>query len=204
MSQFHTILNERFGAENIEIIEPKIEGNFPLIQIKHHKRSNITIVMTDGLRDFEMPVPKKLAERAHNELYFCLPSYWEIDDPKNRWIFDWLQRLARYAVEKRVFFAHGHTIPNHNPAVAFSDTMKQKYLLMLDPEYLKNEMTPMKLEDKTVHFLAITPIFEDEMDYKMGKGTNKMQKKLASKGITELLDDYRSTSLKTRWNFFKR
>ena len=204
MSQFHTILNERFGAENIEIIEPKIEGNFPLIRIKLHKRSDITIVMTDGLRDFDMPVPKKLVERGNNELYFCLPSYWEIDAPENRWVFDWLQRLARYAVEKRVFFAHGHTIPNHNPAVAFSETMNEKYLLLLDPEYLKAEMQPMTLDDKTVHFLAITPIFEDEMDYKMGKGTTKLQRKLVAKGITELLDDYRSSSLKTRWTFFKK
>jgi hypothetical protein len=204
MSQFHTILNDRFGAENIEIIEPKIEGNFPLIQIKHHKRSNITIVMTDGLRDFDMPVPEKLAGRGNIELYFCLPNYWEINAPDNRWIFDWLQRLAIYAVEKRVFFAHGHTVPNHNPAVAFSNTMNEKYLLLLDPEYLKNEMTPIMLDDKTVHFLAITPIFEDEMDYKMGKGTNKLQKKLLLKGITELLDDYRSTALKTRWSFFKK
>ena len=204
MSEFHAILKERFGAENIEIIEPKIEGNFPLIRIKHHKRSDITIVMTDGLRNYKMPVPEKIASRTHNELYFCLPSYWEVDAPENKWVFDWLQRLARYAVEKETYFAHGHTIPNQNPAVALSPSMNQKYLMLIDPDYLRPELKPQTIGNITVHFLGVLPIFEDEMDYKMGKGTTKLQKKLAAKSITELLDDYRSTSLKTRWNFFQK
>jgi hypothetical protein len=40
------------------------------------------------------------------------------------------------------------------------------------------------------------------MDYKQGKGTVKLKKKFLIKGITEKLDEYRQTSLKTRWNFF--
>ena len=33
----------------------------------------------------------------------------------------------------------------------------------------------------------------------MGKGTLKLQKKFKDRTITELLDDYRMTSLKTKW-----
>jgi hypothetical protein len=37
----------------------------------------------------------------------------------------------------------------------------------------------------------------------MGKGTYKLQKKFSDKGITELVDEYRMTSLKNKWRFFK-
>jgi hypothetical protein len=47
--------------------------------------------------------------------------------------------------------------------------------------------------------LAIIPIFPDEMDYKQGKGTFKFLQKLSNQGVTEKLDDYRSTVLKSKW-----
>jgi hypothetical protein len=42
------------------------------------------------------------------------------------------------------------------------------------------------------------------MDFKLGKGTFKFQRKLAQQNITELLDDYRMTALRNKWRFFRR
>jgi hypothetical protein len=50
-----------------------------------------------------------------------------------------------------------------------------------------------------VQFLAIIPIFPDEMDYKQGKGTLKLMRKFLSNGITEILDDFRGTVLRSKW-----
>jgi hypothetical protein len=46
-------------------------------------------------------------------------------------------------------------------------------------------------------------LFEDEFDFKMGKGTFKLKKKLRDKGINELLDDFRMTALKNKWRIFR-
>jgi hypothetical protein len=68
---------------------------------------------------------------------------------------------------------------------------------------LEDELTPVQLEDKTIHFWALIPLFGDEMDYKQGKGTVKLKKKFLIKGVTEKLDEFRQSSLKNRWLFFK-
>jgi hypothetical protein len=69
---------------------------------------------------------------------------------------------------------------------------------------LEDDLKPVVLEGKEIYFLGIIPIFEDEMDYKMAKGTYKLIQKMSGKGITELLDDYRMSSLKSKWRIFKK
>lgn len=80
-----------------------------------------------------------------------------------------------------------------------SDTMKQNHFILINPLLLQEEMSPLEFEDKDVHFLAIVPIFADEMDYKQGKGTLKFLRRLINKGVSEKLDDYRYTTLKSKW-----
>jgi hypothetical protein len=60
-------------------------------------------------------------------------------------------------------------------------------------------MAPIEVDGKTVNFLFIVPIFGDEMDYKQGKGTQKLITKFINKGITEQLEDFRGNILKRRW-----
>ena len=54
-------------------------------------------------------------------------------------------------------------------------------------------------DGKTINFLAIIPIFKDEMDYKQHKSTFKFVQKMDNAGTTEKLDDFRSSVLKRRW-----
>jgi hypothetical protein len=42
------------------------------------------------------------------------------------------------------------------------------------------------------------------MDYKQGKGTLKLLKKFDQANVTEKLDEFRKTVLRTRWNFFSK
>jgi hypothetical protein len=80
--------------------------------------------------------------------------------------------------------------------------MKQNHFFISRPLYLEEELKPLIIDEKTVHFWALIPIFGDEMDYKQSKGTEKFRKKLISKGISEKLDEYRQSSLRNRWLFF--
>ena len=82
--------------------------------------------------------------------------------------------------------------------------MKQNHFILSNPIELTEELSPLQVGDKTIHFLALIPIFADEMDYKQGKGTAKLYAKFALQNITEKLDHYRSTVLKSRWNFFAK
>lgn len=181
------------------------EGGLPLLLLDLEVKSPVTILMTDGLRNYKMPVPENMEGFEYNELYFCLPSYWEWEDTENpsmNWVFDWIQRLAKYVVEKETWFGHGHTMPAGKEMNPLSPTMKENHFILVSPILLEEELAPIDLGDKTVNFLGILPIFPDEMDYKQGKGTFKLIQKLQSKGVSEKLDDFRSTVLKTRFRLY--
>ena len=206
MTQLAKTIQSRFPTAQIILLTKQTESDINLLLISTEKRSPIQLIMTDGLSTYEQPVPEKYSTLKHVELYFCLPSYWDIEDkdnPNMNWVQPWIQKLAKHLMEKKTWYGVGHTFPNGNPVEAISPTMKQKYFLLNTPTYLAEELTPLIVEDKTIEFLSIVPIFEDELDYKMGKGTYKLQKKFLDKNITELLDDYRMSTLKNKWRIFR-
>lgn len=204
MNILEQTLIERFGENNVKTHLSASENEFPLLEINIEMRSEIIVLMTNGLSDYAMPVPEKYKERNHVELYFCLPSYWDLTTDNGKWVIEWIQKLAKHCIEKETWYGIGHTFPNGNPAMPLSNTMKQKYLMLNGPYFLEKELSPIQAEDKEIHFLGIIPIFEDEMDYKMGKGTYKLLQKIEGKGISELLDDYRMSCLKSKWRFFQK
>lgn len=208
-------LISRFGAENVQEVfftgntnnDPKLEGieRYPFILVDIQMRSKVKVLMTNGLSEYKMPVLDKFIGREHNELYFCLPSYWDIEDQNDEgmnWVFKVLYKLQKHLLEKNTWFGIGHTIPFSNPLGPISERMSQSYFFMNEPWFLEKELTTVELTDKMVNFLSVIPIFEDEFDFKIGKGTYKFQKKLGGQNVTELLDDFRRSALKTKWRFF--
>ncbi|MGV3631972.1 MAG: suppressor of fused domain protein [Bacteroidota bacterium] len=210
MTHLRQALSQRFGAENVH--ETRFESPdkpwlsaYSFLVIEVQARSPIKILMTQGLSDYRMPVLEKFAGKEHNELFFCLPSYWDLNDhsnPEMNWVFDALFRLQQHALDKQTWFGTGHTIPFANPLRPVSEKMKQMYFFLNDPVFMAEQLKPLPVVNKMVHFLGVTPIFEDEFDYKIGKGTYKFQKKLDHQDVTELLDHYRSTVLKSKWRFW--
>lgn len=222
MSDLKEALVERFGAHRVNDI-PVAEGEMPLLALDLEIRSQVTIVMTNGLSNYTMPVPEKLSGYEHNEICFCLPSYWEwqdLEDPRMNWIFPWIQKLASYVVKNETWFGHGHTFSNYikkttaigtdeiiddiksEISQALSPTMKQNHLMLSSPILMENELKEFIIDGKRISFLTIIPLFQDEFDYKQSKGTFKTLKKLRAKGVDELLDDYRTTSLRGKWRIF--
>lgn len=205
MTAVKEALIQRFGANRVLDIPTK-EGEMPLLALDFELKTPITVIMTNGLSDYTMPVPETYKGYEHNELCFCLPSYWEweaVDNPQTNWIYDWLQKLSKHVVEKKTWFGHGHTIPNgKGTLLPFSSTMLEDHLLLSSPLKLEQELQVLELSDKKVHFLTIIPIFSDEMDFKQHKGTYKFIQKFIQKRCNEILDDYRKTIMKSKWRIF--
>jgi hypothetical protein len=103
-----------------------------------------------------------------------------------------------------MWFGPGHTMPCGNPFQSLSPMMRENHFFLSDPILLADELFPFVTDNKTIHFLAIIPIFEDEMDYKQGKGTFKILKKFTQHGITEKLDDFRGSIMKSKWRLIKK
>jgi hypothetical protein len=197
-------LSNRFGSTQIQTIQ-RNNDSYYLITLPGSKE--LRILMTTGLSDFQMKVHEKHVGEEWKELYVLIPSYWDLADEENvnmNWVFDWLTKLKNYVISNDTWLGHGHTLPTGKDMLPISPTMKQNHFILSNPIELTEELSPLQVGDKTIHFLALIPIFADEMDYKQGKGTAKLYAKFALQNITEKLDHYRSTVLKSRWNFFAK
>ncbi|MFN5032685.1 MAG: hypothetical protein ACK5FX_10745, partial [Flavobacteriia bacterium] len=75
----HQALSDRFGEHRVSLFSIE-DDSMPLLMLDLELKSPVTILMTNGLSNYQMPVPEKMAGREYNELYFCLPSYWNIED----------------------------------------------------------------------------------------------------------------------------
>lgn len=206
MTSLHQELINRFGEHRVAEL-PILEGEIPLLVLELESSSPVTLIMTNGLSDYSMPVPEKYIGREYNELYFCLPSYWDwqaLENPSMNWIYPWIRKMAKHVVDKSTWFGHGHTIPAGKELSPLSESMKQDHFILLDPILLENELTPLQLNEKLIHFLAIVPIFKNEMEYKQAKGTYKFLRKLNTIGVTEKLDDYRGSVLNSKWMFWRK
>jgi hypothetical protein len=193
-------LSRRFSSEILKISNEF--GEFLLIA-PPSKNGN-KILMTTRLSDFKMNVHEKHIGEEFNELYFYLPSYWNVDDLNNRnmnWVFIWLEKLKMHVIEKNTWFGNGHTLATGKTLVPLSEKMLQNHFILAQPIEFRTELSPILVQDKPINFLAVIPIFEDEMDYKQGKGTLKLLKKFEQANVTEKLDEFRKTVLRTRWNF---
>ena len=142
MSTLLSVLISRFGESAITEIQGK-EGELPLIQLKLDLKSPVTILMTNGLSSYEMPVPEKVKGLEFIELYFCLPSYLDLADTENsntNWVFPWIQRLAKHAVDKQTWYGHGHSMPCGADKKPLSGLMKQNHFFLVDPILLEEEL----------------------------------------------------------------
>lgn len=204
MNLFQEALEKRFGSTAIPV-HSTTNPAFSSLTVLSSSRKGVTFFMTNGLSNYEQPATEKNKAHKHIELVFCLPSYWDLNDeiPTMTWVKTWMNKLGTHLLEKQTWYGDGHTFANGNPIEPLSPTMKQKYLMLVEPELFASELAPITLENKEIHFLCVLPLFEDEFDFKMGKGTFKLKKKLRDRGVTELLDDFRMTALKNKWRIFK-
>ncbi|TSJ46283.1 suppressor of fused domain protein [Fluviicola chungangensis] len=195
----------RFGAHRVKSIQNPLHNEQELMILFLELDVPVTVIMTASLSDYKMPVLEKWVGREFNEIFFCLPAYWDFEDytnPNCSWIYSWLYKLERFVRDKNTWFGPGHTIPTGNPEVPISNLMKQEYFIFLDPILLQKELSPVIISGKTIQFLSIVPIFGDELDFKMGKGTQKFIRRFIQRNQDEKLDDYRSSILNSRLRFF--
>jgi hypothetical protein len=205
MSELRKALESQIGEHRVHSFNSGSEDYIDLLLLDIETKVPIKILITDGLSEYKMPVPEKHKGREYNEIYFALPSYWEIEEKENplmRWPIDQIQKLAKHVVENETWYGPGHTFSNGNPPAPLSENMKQNHLVLTEPILLEDLFQPITLNEKTIHFLAIVPLFEDEFDRKMSSGYFKFIRKFRAKNGNEVLDDFRTSIYKNRWRIF--
>jgi hypothetical protein len=212
------------NQENIDAIARHIEGHvgeYPMVFheiVSHLVHIDIHFVgasaqrpyhtlITSGMSDKPMTVPEGMEEFRYAELMMCLPPDWPMTedafkDERWFWPIRTLKLLARMPHEYDTWLCIAHTIPNGDPPEAYPGT-PFCCALIAPPQLFPDEFFELKMaEDKVIHFYAVVPIFQEEMDLKLKKGADELWERFDEHKVSELLDLKRVNTAKKRFGIF--
>lgn len=196
MELVEKIKNTFNTTDSIEVYKNELY-NFAVHILKPTKKNPYHIVFTSGLSNYTQNVSDKYQEFKHIELYFCLPEYWKIetDTPEFNWPLKWLNRIAEVPQKSNSWFGPGDTLPAGNPPKELSEKLKQNHFILAEPMLFREELTTVDLNDKSIKFLAIIPIYQKEIDFKLRNSAKVFMSKYQFKNHNELVDNYRETTV---------
>lgn len=181
-----------------EIISPTVHVDVHLVPPARDR--NFNVLVTSGMSDKPMNSP--FPEARYAEVVALLPPDWKLDqasfeDENNYWPIRQLKFIARFPHEFDTWVWATHTIPNGDPPEPYASNTNLSCILLYYPISLPQGFHRLKVnEEKEISFLALIPIFRDEMEFKLKKGMEGLIEKFDANGLTEVIDIHRPSCLK--------
>jgi len=171
--------------------------------VKPSKDLPFHTLVTSGMSDKPMQTPDDLEGCDYAELSICLPEDWKVSeedfkDENNYWPLRWLKFLARFPHEYNSWIGYGHTIPNGNPPDAFADNTKMTTMALLPSIVLDEDFRTLKLENKSINFFTLLPLYNEEVDLKMKKGIEALFDGFDQHGVNDILQVDRQNTAKRK------
>lgn len=150
--------------------------------------------VTCGMSDRPMSPPAGVSDRRYAELTLLLPPDWPVSqeafqDESWYWPLRLLKMLARFPHEYQTWLWMDHTIPNGDPPEPFDPSTELCCALLSAPSSLPKEFSTLRIDARRqVAFLSLLPLYKEEMDFKLSKGSDKLLRRLSDAGVTDVLD----------------
>lgn len=137
------------------------------------------ILTTCGMAQRAMSVPAGLADWNLAELVMALPRDWCFDDDEIEgdagWPIRLLQDLARFPHQYDTWMGLDHTMPCGEPGETYAPDTHLAGCILEVPGYLPETFRRLDLSDgRSLHFLHVTPLYADELDYKLTLGSEAL------------------------------
>lgn len=168
------------------------------------------VLVTTGMSEKPMTTPAGVPDDCrHAELLVSLPAEWKISeeafkDERNYWPLHLLKQLARLPHQYDTWLGFGHSIPNGDPAEPYAPDTRLNGALVIPPLTLPEEFHQFQRPDGTVVcFWSLLPVYAEEMDLKLRKGTEVLLEHIERAGITDIIDKARPNVAprKKWWSF---
>lgn len=174
--------------------------------VKPTKERPFHTLVTSGMSDKPMNTPEGVDGCEYAELCICLPEEWKLsqedfEDEKNYWPVRWLKSLARFPHEYNTWLSYGHTIPNGDPAEPLAENTALNTLLLLPPIVLDDAFRTLQLPTKSIDFYALIPLYTEEVELKLKKGTDALFDGFDEYGVNEILRIDRPNTVKKKKRF---
>lgn len=209
-------------AESIEAISNHIEEHIgPIEYVLHEIVSDLVHIdvhvvtptdespfyslITSGMSDVPMTVPKGQKKFRFAELMIRLPHDWpmnraDLEDENNFWPIRLLKRLARLPHEYDTWLGFGHTVPNGDPAEPYASNTKLSCGLVLSMLNVPEGFHQLRIsEDKVINFYGLYPLYPEETEFKLNKGTDELIRRFEKHNISEVVDPKRKNVCKRGW-----
>ena len=201
------VLDDFLKSSNVNYKKIKYKED-SFFYFEHEDIPDVRVLMTSGLSQLKMDVHEKHVGEEFAELYFFLPVYWQEEDmykEENEWVFTCLTKIKNHIETNNAWVGHGHTFSFKNAEVFFLNSSIPTHFMITRPIELKELLKPIQSEKQVIHFLALFPIYKNELSYKEARGTFKLEEKFRQSQITEKMDGYRETVIKSRFSrLFKK
>jgi len=151
-------------------------------------------LITSGMSDLPMTVPEGAEAFRFAELLIHLPPEWPLtqeafQDEANYWPVRWLKTLARLPHEYNTWLGYGHTVPNGDPPQPFARNTELCCCLIFPPLEVPDEFGTLEVDaDKQIHFYGLTPLYREEMDFKLAHGMDALIERFEEHDISGVLD----------------
>jgi hypothetical protein len=150
---------------------------------------DFTLYVTSGMSDLPMKVDEGVEDAEswnRAELLIALPG--PPIDRRDHYLVHDLRTMARYPHAQERWLCHGHTVGGEE--VIGPDTAMTGYILdwpSISPLVDPTEACELKLRNgELVHFFALVPIYPEELDLKLAKGSQTLLDRLERSGVSEL------------------
>jgi hypothetical protein len=165
-----------------------------ILHVKPSEKYPFNILVTSGMSDLAMNIPRDRQAPSHVELMTALPADWKMDQEsfKNEewyWPIRLLKVLARFPHRNKTWLGWGYTIPNARPPRPFAANTQLSGVVIFPPVLVPPEFHELRINDvKTIHFYSIFPLYENEMQLGILQGSEKLFDELMTQGITDVID----------------
>ncbi|MGN0594386.1 MAG: suppressor of fused domain protein [Hominimerdicola sp.] len=168
--KFETVLHEIYSPDihvDICVVPPTKERDY-------------YILSTMGMGARKMNVPEELADHKLDraELAICLPSDWKVNDEDEKWYWPirLLKSLARLPISCDTWLGFAHTITHEAP---YADNTALCGSILIRPQSVDDSADICVLPNgDEINFYFILPIYEQEMDFKLKFGANRLLRKM--------------------------
>ncbi|MFT4601631.1 MAG: hypothetical protein ACI857_001814 [Arenicella sp.] len=188
-------IENALGVSDSKLVHSNKEYGFDIFHIIQDKLP-YQLLYTVGLSNNIQDVDQKNAGLEKIELYFALPSFWNID--LHSWPIQWLNRITQVPQKNNTWFGMGDTIPAGNPPEFLHDAFDANHFMICSPDFLAEDLSGEKWAESEFKMLAVMVLFQNEVDYKLRNSHTVLQKKLRKKAVNEVLDTYRTSVCRKR------
>lgn len=190
---FHEILSD---TVHVDVHWVKPNENHPFVRL-----------ITSGMSDLPMNTPGRLDTPKHIELMVSLPPHWKIDEESFKdeswyWPVRLLKLLARLPHKHNTWLGFGHTIPNGDPSEPYAPNTALCGSIVLPPVSVPEGFHTLPISpEKEITFYSVVPLYAEEMNLKLRKGTNKLLNLFDKKNINDVVNIKRVDVAKKRFGF---